>query len=113
MGLLMRWLVSAGALLIVAWLFDKIWFDTVGAAFLAALVLGLINAFIKPVVQLFTLPVTVLTMGIFALVINAALLMLTSSLVSGFHVEGFWTAFWGSIVLAVVSGVLGALFGED
>jgi putative membrane protein len=112
MSWIWRWVTSAVSLLLVAWLFDKIWFDTVGAAFMAALVLGLINVFIRPVLQLLALPVSIVTLGLFSLVINAALLMVTAGLVSGFHVQGFWAAFWGSIVLAIVNGVLGGIF-ED
>ena len=103
---LWHWVLSAVALLIVAWLFDGIWFDTIGAAFMAALVLGIINTILRPILKLFSLPITILTFGIFALVINAAMLMLAGNLVSGFHVSGFLTAFFGSIVLSIVSSVL-------
>ncbi|WCN39292.1 phage holin family protein [Aneurinibacillus uraniidurans] len=101
-----HWVLSAVALLIVAWLFNGIWFDTVGAAFMAALVLGVINTILRPILKLLALPITILTFGIFSLVINAAMLTLAGHLVSGFHVSGFFTAFFASIVLSIVSSVL-------
>ncbi|CEH29362.1 hypothetical protein AM501_20335 [Aneurinibacillus migulanus] len=107
-----HWILSAVSLLIVAWLFDAIWFDSVAAAFIAAIVLGLINAILRPILQFLALPVTILTLGIFALIINALLLLLTGKLVPGFHVEGFFAAFFGSIVLSIVSSILSAVF-ED
>lgn len=112
----MKWIwhciLSAVSLLIVAWLFDAIWFDSVTAAFIAAIVLGLINAILRPILQFLALPVTILTLGIFALIINALLLLLTSKLVPGFHVDSFFAAFFGSIVLSIVSSILSAVF-ED
>lgn len=110
---LWRWFFGAGALMFVSWLFDGIRFDSVWAIFMAALVLGLINMFIRPVVQLLALPVTLFSLGIFALVVNAFLMLLASELVSGFHVEGFWTAFWGSIVLSVVSSVMNLFLQQE
>lgn len=107
-----HWILSAVSLLIVAWLFDAIWFDSVAAAFIAAIVLGLINAILRPILQFLALPVTILTLGIFALIINALLLLLTSKLVPGFHVDSFFAAFFGSIVLSIVSSILSAVF-ED
>ncbi|WP_027416837.1 phage holin family protein [Aneurinibacillus terranovensis] len=108
MRLLVHWIISAISLLIVAWIFPKIWFDHVSTAFLAAIVLGLINTFIRPVLQFLALPITFLTVGIFALVINAAMLELSSHIVPGFHVEGFGNAFFGSIALWIISGILHA-----
>ncbi|BAU27897.1 putative membrane protein [Aneurinibacillus soli] len=104
-----HWVLSAISLLIVAWMFDGISFDTVGAAFIAALVLGVINTILRPILKLLALPITILTFGIFALIINAAMLILAGHLVSGFHVSGFFTAFFGSIVLSIVSSVLYAV----
>ncbi|GEN34075.1 MULTISPECIES: phage holin family protein [Aneurinibacillus] len=109
---LWHWVLSAVSLLIVAWLFDAIWFDSVAAAFIAALVLGFINMIIRPILQLLALPITILTLGLFALVINALLLMLTGNIVPGFHVEGFFAAFFASIVLAIVQWIVYGIF-ED
>ncbi|KEO81634.1 phage holin family protein [Tumebacillus flagellatus] len=109
MKLIWNWILSAAALLIVAWLFPNIWVDGIIPAFVAAVVLGLVNAIIRPILQVLALPVTILTFGIFALVINAAMLLLTSHVVPGFHVATFASAFFGSIVLSVVSAILGVL----
>jgi putative membrane protein len=108
MKLLWNWVVSAIAILVVAWLFPNISIDSIGAAFVAALVLGLVNAIIRPILQVLALPVTLLTLGIFALVINAGMLLVTASFVSGFHVETFTSAFFGSIVLAIITAIFGA-----
>lgn len=109
---LWHWVVSALALLLVAGLFHNIWFDSVSAAFLAALVLGVVNAIIRPILQLLALPISILTFGIFALVINAAMLELVAHVVHGFHIAGFGTAFVGSIVLTIVGGILHAVLDK-
>ena len=83
-------------------------FDGAGALIVAALLLGLANAVVRPLLVFLTLPLTVVTFGLFLLVINALMLMLVAKLVSGFHLNGFWTAFWASIFMAVISFVLGA-----
>jgi putative membrane protein len=81
-----------------------------------ALVFGVVNAFVKPIIALLSLPVVVLTLGLFLLVLNALMLMLTSALSNtlglGFHVAGFWPAFWGSIVISLVSTVLSMLLAD-
>ena len=76
---------------------------------IAALVLSLVNAFIRPILVIITIPVTVFTMGLFLLVINALMLYLVSALVSGFHINTFWWAVLGSIIISLVSGGLNAL----
>ncbi|MGZ4030780.1 MAG: phage holin family protein [Tumebacillaceae bacterium] len=110
---LWHWVVSALALLIVAGLFQNIWFDSITAAFVTAAVLGVINAVVRPILQLLSLPVTILTFGLFALVINAVLLEVTAGLVKGFHVQGFSTAFFASIVLSIVGAILHAVLKSD
>ena len=82
-----------------------------GSALLAALVLGLVNALIKPLVVLLTLPVTLLTLGLFLFVINALMLMLTSAIVKGFHVNGFIPALLGSLLLSVLNLLVAWVFG--
>jgi putative membrane protein len=107
-----HWVLSAVSLLIVAWLFDAIWFDSIASAFIAAIVLGFINMTLRPILKLLTLPVTILTLGLFALVINALMLLLVGNIVPGFHVESFFAALFGSIVLSIVSGIMNAAFGD-
>lgn len=81
------------------------------AAILGALVLGLANAFVRPLVVLLTLPVTLLTLGLFLFVVNALMLLLAAAIVDGFEVEGFGTALWGSVGLAVLNLLVGVFFG--
>jgi putative membrane protein len=87
-------------------------FSTIGTVLFVALIFGLVNALIKPIVSLLSLPVTILTLGLFALIINAAMLMLTSYLAGdNFNVEGWIPAIIGSIVISIVSAVVGSLLG--
>jgi putative membrane protein len=108
-GLLVHWLISTASLLIVAYLFPGIQVRGLGSALLASLVIGLINATLGLVLKIVTLPLTIITFGLFLLVINAFMLQFASYLVPGFIVSGFWSAFFGAIVLSVVSMVLRAL----
>jgi len=103
-----HWIVSAIAIGISAYIIPGAQVTLLGAVVLAV-VLGIINAFIKPVLTLLTLPLTVVTLGIFSLVLNALLIILASKIVPGFSIAGFWTAFLFSIVLSLVN----ALFGTN
>ena len=107
--LLLHWLISAASLIIVAYLFPGINVAGLGAALFAAIVIGLVNASIGFVLKILTFPLTLLTFGIFLLVINALMLQLASVLVPGFYVADFWSAFFGAIVLSIVSMILRAL----
>ncbi|HEY4694776.1 MAG TPA: phage holin family protein [Candidatus Nanoarchaeia archaeon] len=109
MQLLISWLVNSIALFVTAKLVPGIRVDDLTTLFLASLVIGVINTLIKPVLQIISLPITILTLGIFALIINAALLNLAAWLVPGFEVNGFLPAFLGAIVLSVVSTILHSL----
>ena len=105
---LLHWLITAFALWVASHVFKKMRFDGAGALIVSALLLGLANAVVRPLLVFLTLPLTVVTFGLFLLVINALMLMLVAKLVSGFHLEGFWTAFWASIFMSLLSFVLGA-----
>ena len=125
----LTWLVSnAIALAVAAWVFDGIWFE--GAAhgsdeirdklvplLVVALILGVVSSFVKPVLKILSIPFIIVTLGLFLLVINAAMLMLTSWLAGlldvGFHVDGFWTAVGGAIVITVVDWIVDGLIGRD
>ncbi len=109
MRLLVNWLLSALALLIVAHLVPGFYVSGLGAALVAALVIGLINATLGLFLKVITFPLTVVTLGIFWFVINALMLMVASALLEGFKVRGFGAAFVGAIVLALVNLVLKAL----
>jgi len=109
-GLLLHWAVSAASLMIVAYLFPGIQLQGLGAALIAPIVIGLINATIGFFLKIVTFPLTVLTLGIFWLIINALMLQLAAALVPGFFVASFWSAFFGAIVLSIVSMILRSLF---
>ena len=113
MTLLLTWLVNALALLIITYLVPSIHIRSFGTALIVALVLGLINAVLRPVLIILTLPVTILTLGLFILVVNALCFWLCASLLKGFEVSGFWAAFIGSILYSVVSYLLSfVIFGN-
>ncbi len=109
MRLLLTWLINALALLALPYLMHSVSVDNFGAAMVAALVLGLVNTLIRPVLVLLTLPVTLVSMGLFILVINALLFWAVANVVEGFHVAGFWAAFVAAIVYSVISWALSTL----
>ena len=109
MAFLINWLVAALAIGITAYLLPGIEVRGVFAALVTALILGLINAFVRPVLLILTLPLNVLTLGLLTFVINAFLILLTAAVVPGFVVAGFWWALLFSLVLALVNWVLSAL----
>jgi len=116
MGLLLLWILNAVALLVVAWLMPaSIHVASFGSALIAALILGLVNALLRPVLLLLTLPVTLLTLGLFIFVLNGLMFWLAGSLIDGFVVVGFWPAVLGSLVYSLVSwGLSGMLVsGKD
>ena len=98
-----HWIVNAAALLLIAYLYPGVQVLGLGPALIAALVLGLVNTLIRPLLILLTLPATVLTLGLFIFVINGLLFWMVASFVEGFHVAGFWSAVLGAIVYALIS----------
>ncbi|HOP60236.1 MAG TPA: phage holin family protein [Candidatus Saccharicenans sp.] len=107
MPFIVRLIINMVAVLIISYLFPKIIrVDGFLAALVAAFLLGIVNSIIKPILVLLTLPITVLTLGLFLLVINGLMLWLVSALVKGFYVNGFWGAVLGSILISLVSWVL-------
>ena len=113
MRLVLVWLINAVALLAVPYLIPSITVDSFGTALIAALVLGLINTIIRPVLVILTLPATVLTLGLFIFVINGLLFWFVGDLLRGFHVGGFWAGVFGSIVYSVISWLLSSLLLRD
>jgi len=107
--LLLAWVINAVALLALPYVFSGIHVASFTNAMVAALVLGLINALIRPILILLTLPATILTLGLFIFVINGLLFWFVGSLDLGFTVDGFWTAVLGAVVFSVISWVLSAL----
>lgn len=109
MRLILLWILNAIALLAVAYLLPAIHVASFGAAMVAALLLGLVNAIVRPLLLLLTLPVTLLTLGLFIFVVNGLMFWLAGSLIEGFAVGGFWPAVFGSLLYSVVSWVLSSL----
>ena len=103
MGLLIRWLMSALALLIVTWLVPGFSYDSIVTIAIAALILGLLNVIVRPILVLLTLPITVITLGLFLLIINALMLEATSWLVPGFQIRHFGWSIVGALVLSLVT----------
>jgi putative membrane protein len=111
LSFLIRLVVNAIALLIVAYLLPGVHVSSFVGALVAALVLGIVNAVLRPILVILTLPVVILTLGLFTLVINAITFYFVGQLGIGLEVHGFWSAFLGAIVLSVVSYVLSSLVG--
>lgn len=104
--LILVWILNAVALLAVAYLLPGITVASFGSALIAALVLGLVNMLVKPVLVLLTLPITIVTLGLFLIVINALLFWFVGSVLKGFQVNGFWWAVGGAILYSIISGLL-------
>lgn len=111
-GILIRWLVNAGGLLLISYAIDGIEVDGVSPALIAAAVLGIINAIIRPILLILTLPINILTLGLFTFILNGALFALAAQVVRGFSVSSFWSAVLGALLLSIISGIL-SFFIED
>lgn len=109
MELILVWILNAVALLIVAYLLPGITVASFGSALIAALVLGLLNTLVKPLLILLTLPITIVTLGLFLLVLNALVFWFAGSVLKGFQVSGFWWALLGAFIYSLVSGLLSRL----
>jgi putative membrane protein len=109
MRILLVWLMNALALIAVAYLVPSITVRSFTAALVAALLLGLVNAVVRPILIVLTLPATILTLGLFIFVLNGLLFWFVGSFVRGFEVQGFWAGLIGSILFSIVSWMLSAL----
>ena len=109
MRMLLTWLINAVALLALPYVFSSITVDSFFTALLVAIVLGFINSIIRPVFIILTLPVTLLTLGLFIFVINGLLFWAVGSFWPGFHVHGFWAGVFGAIVYSIISWALSAI----
>jgi putative membrane protein len=109
MRLILTWFINAAALLAVPYLIHSVRVTHIGAALGAALLLALVNTLIRPLLLLLTLPVTLLSLGLFILVINGFLFWLVAQLVDGFHVDSFWAAIAGALLYSVISWALSTL----
>ena len=116
MKLLVKWLLSAAALLFVAYVYSGVQVESFTSALIAALVIGLFNAVLRPVLVVLTLPVTIVTVGLFLFVINALMFWAAAGVLGGFHVNGFGAALLGSLIYSVlgllIESALGGLFSK-
>jgi putative membrane protein len=110
---IVTWLMTALALVVTAYIVPGIELDGFNAALIAAIILGLVNAVVRPLLILLTLPITIVTLGLFLLVINALSIQLVAALTSGFSVDGLLWAIIGSLVLSFVSSILDSLIGKN
>jgi putative membrane protein len=109
-----RWAVTTIAVMVASSVIHGIRYDTVASLIGASLLLGILNAFIRPFLLILSAPLILVTLGFFILILNGLLLLVVPGVVVGFHVDGFWSAFWGAIVISIVSWILSAFFrGSD
>ena len=106
LNIFLRWIAYSLVIMFISWLIPGILVESFLSAMLVCIVMALINAFIKPVLQIISLPITILTLGLFSFVINALLLMLAGYVTPGFGVEGFFSALFGSILLSLFAGIV-------
>jgi putative membrane protein len=112
MGLLLRWLILTVAIIVASYLLEGIHVSGFFSAFFAAAILGILNALFRPILILLTLPINILSLGLFTFVINALMLMMVSGIISGFEVQGFWTAVFGSLIISVISWLLNSFISD-
>ena len=111
-GVLLRWLILTAAVLSASWLLTGVRVNGIFPAILAAALLGICNAVLRPLLIVLTLPLNILTLGLFTFVINALMLLLVSAVIPGFDVLGFWTAFFGALIISVTSWLLNRFIGS-
>ncbi|MFD1711440.1 phage holin family protein [Ottowia flava] len=107
--LLLKWLLSAAALLGVAYIYGGVSVASFGTAMFAAAIIGLLNMLVRPILVILTIPITLLTLGLFLFVINALMFWAASGLIGGFHVNGFWAALLGSLIYSALGVVIDAV----
>jgi putative membrane protein len=108
-GILLRWLILTGSIIVAAYVIDGIVVRGFFSAFFAAAILGILNAFFRPILIILTLPINILTLGLFTFVINAMLLKMASGVISGFEVHGFWSAVFGSLIISAINWFLSSI----
>jgi len=112
-GILIRWLTTTAAIVATSYLLDGIRVSGFFPAVFAAAMLGILNAFFRPIALLLTLPINILSLGLFTFIINALMLKMASGLIPGFDVYGFWTAILGSLLISVISWLLNSFISEQ
>ncbi|MCX5666210.1 MAG: phage holin family protein [Candidatus Omnitrophica bacterium] len=110
MKFLIKWFINVIALLVVIHVIAGVSIDNMQTVFVAALILGLLNSFIRPFILILTLPITIFTFGFFTLIINGYMFYLATKFIKGFVVAGFWNAFWAALLFSIISSVLSFIF---
>lgn len=113
MRVFLNWIIAAIAIMVAAYLLPGVAVAGLVSALVLAVVLGAINAFIRPILVLLTLPINIITLGLFTIVINAVLVLLAASIVPGFSVDGFWWAVLFAVVLSIVNSVFSMFGGKE
>jgi len=112
MGILIRWTILTVSIIIASYLLEGIRISSFFSAFFAAAALGILNALFRPILLILTLPINVLTLGLFTFIINALMLKMASGIIPGFDVQGFWTAVIGSLIISVISWLLNSFISD-
>ena len=112
MGILIRWIILTVSIIIASYLLEGIHISSFFSAFLAAAALGILNALFRPILLILTLPINILTLGLFTFIINALMLKMASGIIPGFEVHGFWTAVIGSLIISVISWLLNSFISD-
>jgi putative membrane protein len=111
-GIVIRWLILTAAIMFASYVIDGIQVKGFFTALFAAAILGILNAFFRPILIILTLPINILSLGLFTFIINAILLKMASGVISGFEVYGFWSAVFGSLLISMVSWALSSFINE-
>ena len=111
-GICLRWLILTVAIIVASYLLEGIHVSGFFSAFFAAAILGILNAFLRPILLILTLPLNIMSLGLFTFIINAIMLMMVSGVISGFYVYGFWSAVFGSFFISLVSWILNSFVNE-
>ncbi|HEA65920.1 MAG TPA: phage holin family protein [Desulfobacterales bacterium] len=111
-GFFFRWMILTVAILVTSYLMDGIHVSGFFSAFFAAAILGILNAFFRPILLVLTLPINILSLGLFTFVLNAVLLMMVSGVIPGFDVYGFWSGLFGSLLISLISWIITSFIND-
>lgn len=111
-GLIVRWLILTAAIMLASYVIGGIHVSGFISAFFAAAILGILNVFFRPILFILTLPINIMTLGLFTFVLNALILKMVSGVISGFEVHGFWSAIFGALVISAFNWILNSLINE-
>ncbi|MBN1225895.1 MAG: phage holin family protein [Deltaproteobacteria bacterium] len=112
-GIIMRWIILTAAITVASYIIKGIYIEGFFSALFAAAILGILNSFFRPILIIITLPLNILTLGLFTFIINAVLLKMASGVIGGFEIHGFWPAIFGSLIISAVSWLLSFFISEQ